>query len=103
MTWSSGWFIAAGSPVSIRIDLGPVDQALGPQEADRELVLGPGRPHRDRDRDRLLAGTRGADLERLLADDAVGAELERRAAHGDDPGRRDVAGRRGGGISRSRV
>ena len=74
-------------------DLRALDQALGPQEADRQLVLEAGRPHRDRDRDRLLARTGGPDLERLLADDAVAAELERRAADGDDPGRRDVAGR----------
>ena len=31
--WSSGWFIAAGSPVVDPEDLRAVDQALGPQEA----------------------------------------------------------------------
>ncbi len=75
-------------------DLGALDQPLRPEESDRQLVLEPGRPHRDRDRDRLLARPRGPDLERLLADDAVGPELELGAAHGDDPGRRDVASRR---------
>ena len=75
-------------------DLRAVDQALGLQEARRELVLEARGPHRDRDRDRVLAGTRGPDLERLLADDAVAAELEVGAADGHDPGRRDVAGRR---------
>ena len=44
--------VAAGG----RDDLGAVDQALRPQEADGELVLVAGRAHRDRDRDRLLRG-----------------------------------------------
>jgi len=76
-------------------ELGAVDQALGPEEADRELFLEARSAHGDRDRDRLLAGTGGADLERLFADDAVAAELQRRAADGHDPGRRHVPGRRG--------
>ena len=73
-------------------DLVPVDQAFGPQEADGQLVLVARRPHRHGDRDRLLARSGSADLERLLADDPVGADLERAAAHGNDPRRRDVAG-----------
>ena len=70
-----------------------LDQALGPQEPDRQLVLEPRCPEGDRDSDRVLAGSGGADLERLLADDAIRAELQGRAADGHDPGRRDVAGR----------
>jgi hypothetical protein len=71
--------------------LGPFDQALGPEESDRELVLVTGRAHRDRDRDRLLARARGADLERLLAHDAVATELDGRAPNRDDAGRRHVS------------
>ena len=71
-------------------DLLAVEQALGPEEADGELRLVAGRPHRDRDRDRVLARSRGADLERRLADDPVVADLERLAAHGHDPVTRHV-------------
>ena len=76
--------------------LGALDQALRTQEADGQLVLVSGRPHRDRDGDRRLARTGGADLQRLLADDTVRAVLEGGSADGHDAGRRDVAGRRGG-------
>src|SRR6266576_2544841 len=62
-----------------------VEQALGPQEADRQLAFVAGRPHRDRDRDRILARAGRADLERRLADDPIVADLERRTAHRDDP------------------
>ena len=82
--------IAALDPQDFRT----LDQPLGPQEPDRELVLESGRAHRDRDRHRLLPGPGRPDLERLLADDAVGAVFQFGAADGDDPGRRDVAGRR---------
>ena len=54
----------------------------------------PGRAHRDGHGDRFLTRTGGADLERRLADDAVAAHLERRAAHRHDRARRDVARRR---------
>ena len=74
--------------------LRPVDQSLGPEEPDRQLVLEPGRAHRDGNRDGLLARPRGPDLERLLADDPVGPVLQLRATHGDDAGRGDVASRR---------
>ena len=79
-------------------DLTPLDETLGPQEPDRQLVLEAGRAQRDRDCDRVLAGSGGADLERLLADDAIGPELEGLAADGDDPGGRHLAGRRGEGL-----
>ena len=91
---SSGWLSATGSPPARADHLGAVDQALGPQEADRELGLVAGRPHRDGDRDRLLARTGGPDLERRLADDPVVADLERLAADGHDPAAGDVPGRR---------
>src|SRR4029079_11205640 len=63
-------------------DLGALDQALGPEEADRELLLEARGPHRDRDGPRILARSGGPDLERLLADDPVAAKFERRAADG---------------------
>ena len=53
-----------------------VEQALGREEPDRQLRLVAGRPHRDRDRDRVLARAGGPDLERRLADDPVVADLE---------------------------
>ena len=87
-----------------------VEQALGEEEADRELGLVAGRPHRDRDRDRVLARSGGADLERRLADDAVVADLERFAADRHDPvaghvpdGRRRVAGQAGHVVASSAV
>ena len=98
MIRSSGWFISLGSPVSNRRISGPSIRPSVRRKPDRELVLEARGPHRDRDRDRVLAGTRGPDLERLLADDAVAAELEVGAADGHDPGRRDVAGRRRRGL-----
>ena len=91
---SSGWLRSTGSPGSVHDDLGPVDQPLRPQEPDRQLVLVPGCPHRDGHRDRLLVGAGGADLERRLADDPIGADLERAAAHRHDGPGRDVPGRR---------
>jgi len=57
-------------------DLGSVDEALGPEEADRQLLLETRGSHRDRDGNRPLAGTGGPDLERLLAHHAVASELE---------------------------
>ena len=78
--------------------LRPLDQPLGPQEPDRELVLVSGRAHRDRDRHRLLTRTRCPDLERLLAHDPIAAELDGSSANGDDPGRRHLAGRESQGV-----
>jgi hypothetical protein len=49
-------------------DLRSVDEPLRPEEADRELVLVTRRPHRDRDRNGVLARTGRPDLQRLLAD-----------------------------------
>ena len=49
------------------------------------------RAHRDRDLHGLLARTGGADLERLLADDEVVADLELIAPNGHDFRARDVA------------
>ena len=43
-----------------------------------------GRPHGDRDRDRILARAGGPDLEGRLPDDPVVAELEGGPADGDD-------------------
>jgi hypothetical protein len=80
-------------------DLRTVDQALGPQESDRELVLEAGGPHRDGHRDRILARAGCANLERLLADDAVRPELQGRSANRHDAGGRDVARRRGEGFA----
>ena len=59
-------------------ELGPVDQTLAAQEADRELVLVARRAHRHGDRHGLLAGPGGPDLERLLGRDAIRAHLQRR-------------------------
>ena len=67
------------------------DEALGAQEADRELVLVARRAHRHGHGDRLLVRPGSPDLERLLADHAIGADLEPVAAHGDDSGRCHVA------------
>ena len=99
---SSGWLSDAGIAAARAEHLLAVEQALGPQEADRELGLVARRPHRDRDRDRVLARPGGADLERRLADDPVVADLERFAADGHDPaaghvpdGRDRVAGQPG--------
>ena len=64
------------------------------RKPDRELGLVAGRPHRDRDRDRVLARAGGPDLERRLADDAVVADLERVAADRHDPPAGHVPGRR---------
>ena len=76
-----------------REDLGAGDEALRPEEPDGELVLVAGRSHRDRDRDRFLAGPGGPDLQGRFADDPVVAELEGGAADGHDLGARDVADR----------
>ncbi len=88
---SSGWLRSAGSPALRPEDVGTRDQALAPQEADGELILVTGRAHRDRDGDRILARTGGADLQGGLADHAIVAKLERLAANGHDPDARDVA------------
>ena len=61
------------------------------RKPDGELRLGAGRPHRDGDRDRLLARPGGPDLHRLLAGERVGPLLDRRSAHGEDLRARDVA------------
>ena len=87
---SSGWLSVPGSPPLVPRTSWPVEQALGPQEPDGQLRLVAGRPHRDRDRDRVLARAGGPDLERLLADDAVVADLERLAADRHDPAARHV-------------
>ena len=93
MIVSSGWFSAAGSPTVVRITSGPSMRPSVRRKPIAELGLVPRRPHRHRHRDRFLAGTGGTDLERLLADDPVAADLERAAADRHDPGRGDVAGR----------
>ena len=82
---SSGWFIVPGSPVLDPAHLRALDEALGAQEADRELVLVARRAHRHGHCDRFLVRPGGPDLERLLADDAIGTDLERVAADRDDP------------------
>ena len=53
-----------------------LEQALRGEEPDRQLGLVAGRPHRDRDRDRVLARARRPDLERRLTDDPIIADLE---------------------------
>ena len=78
--------------------LRPFDEALGAQEADRELVLVAGSPHRHRHCNRFLVRPGCSDLERLLADHAIGSHLERVATDRDDPRRRDVAGWRWKGL-----
>ena len=70
-----------------------IEQPLGPQEPDGELRLVARRAHGDRDRDRFLARSSGADLERRLADDAVVADLERLATDSHDPSAGHVANR----------
>ena len=90
---SSGWLSAPGRRRSCRAPLA-VDQSLRPQEADRQLGLVAGRPHRDRHRDRILARAGCPDLERRLADDPVVADLERVAADRHDPPAGHVADRR---------
>ena len=93
VTSSSGWACVAGSPRVIpAITVGVVDQPLGPQEADGQLVLVPGRAHRDRDVDRVLARSAGPDRERLLARQPVLAHLDASAANGDHPGERGLRG-----------
>ena len=67
-----------------------LEQPLGPQEPDGELRLVARRAHGDRHRDRILARSGGADLERRLADDPVVADLERLATDGHDPSARHV-------------
>jgi hypothetical protein len=74
-------------------DLGAVDEALRAQETDGQLVLAAGGAHRDRDRDRLLAWTGRADLERGLTDDPVIAQLESGPTHRHDRAGHHVAGR----------
>ena len=54
-----------------------LEQTFRPQEPDRELALEAGRPHRDRDSDRILVRPRGPDLEWRLADDTIVADLDR--------------------------
>ena len=72
-------------------DLGPLEEPLGREEADRELSLMARGAHGDRHRDRVLPRPGGADLERRLSDDPVVADLEAVAAHRDDPVARHVA------------
>ena len=78
--------------------LRPLDEALGAQEADRELVLVAGRAHRHGDGHRLLVRPGSPDLERLLADHAIGTDLEPVTANRDDSRRRHVAGGRREGL-----
>ena len=82
-----------------RGDIRVADQALGPQEADRELGLRAGRAHRDRHGNRLLARSGRPDLHRLLADERVVALLDDVAADRHDPVARDVSGGIGHGRS----
>ena len=96
---SSGWLRCADRRGGRGDHLLAVEEPSGEQEPDGELRLVAGRPHRDRDRDRILTWPRRADLERRLADHPVVAHLERVAADRDDPtagdvpdGRRSVAG-----------
>ena len=53
-----------------------LEQALRREEPDRQLGLVAGRPHRDRDRDRVLARAGRPDLERRLTDDPIVADLQ---------------------------
>ena len=69
----------------------PVDQALGAQKADGQLVLVAGSPHRHGNGDRLLTRPGGPDFEGLLADHPIRANLQRVAPDRDDPRRRHVA------------
>ena len=72
------------------VDVVVADQPLGAEEPDRQLDLGPRRPHRDRDRHRLLPGPGGADLERLFADERVVARLGHVATDRQHPRGGDV-------------
>src|SRR6185369_4700745 len=74
--------------------LRPLDEALRAQEADRELVLVARRAHRHGHGHRLLVRPGGPDLEWLLADNTIGADLDPVAAYGDDPRRCHVTSRR---------
>ena len=76
-----------------RDDLRALDQALRPEEPDRQLRLMTRGPHRDRDRDRILVRAGRTDLQRRLADDPIRPDLERLATHGHDGTRGDVSGR----------
>ena len=103
---SSGWLSEPGSPPAVPSTSWPVEEALGPQEPDRELGLVARRAHRDRDRDRVLARAGGPDLERRLADDPVVADLERRRrgrrrSGGSSRGGSGGCGRRSGRASSS--
>ena len=74
------------------------DEALGVEEARRELVVAARRAHRDGHAGRLLAGARDADLERLLAHDVVAARApDAGLDHRDLDAPRRVAGGAGGG------
>ena len=78
VTSSSGWRMRRRVAERRRATTsGAVDQPLGPQEPDRQLVLVARGPHRDGDRRRVLAGSAGPDLQRLLARQPVLADLER--------------------------
>ena len=72
------------------VDVVVADQPLGAEEPDGQLDLGPRRPHRDRDRHRLLAGPGGADLERLFAHERVVARLGHVATDRQHPRGGDV-------------
>ena len=80
-------------------DLGALDQTLGAEEADGQLVLVAGRPHRDRDRHRLLARTGGAGSRAAprRRRDRRGTRATRRARRRS--GGRDVARRWSGCVS----
>ena len=78
-------------------DLRTVDESLGPQEPDRELRLVTGRPHRDRDRDRLLPRTGRPDLQRAprRRSGRRGPPGRRRGRPRSDGSRRGGSGRHG--------
>ena len=74
------------------LDLAVADEPLGAEEADGELGLGAGRPHRHGDRDGRLTRSGRPDLERFLAGERVGALVDGRApnrARADRCGRPD--------------
>ena len=91
---SSGWLSAPGSPPLVPSTSWPSSRPSVRRNPTASSASLPGRPHRDRDRDRVLARPGGADLERRLADDPVVADLERFAADRHDPAAGHVPDRR---------
>ena len=76
--------VLAGQVVAVghALDVAGRDQALGEQEADGELEVAPGCPHRHGHLHRLLSGALHADLEGLLGGQAVGAFGAHAVVHG---------------------